>query len=128
MRLAERERPRRFDASDVEFVSRRLGAFGLPGENRLGRDARERLAALVESSAADARPPLDSPHRWRRFVAQPVKALLRKLVWSRTGAALERQAEFNVALIRVAAEVLASAPGRSDSSGVDLRPVARRGG
>lgn len=118
-RLAERERPHRFDAAEVARVSAHLRAFGLPADDRLGGDARARLAALVESSAADARPPLDSPHRGRRYVAQPLKALLRRLVWSRTGPALERQAEFNVALIRVAAELLASRSERPGASRAD---------
>ncbi len=100
----------RIDPSDVARVSARLRAFGLPGEGRLGHDARARLAALVASSAADARPPLESPHRWRRWIAQPIKAMLRRLVWSRTGPALERQAEFNVSLIRVAQALLESPP------------------
>lgn len=102
----------RLDPGDVDRVAARLRAFGLPGEDRLGHDARARLAALVASSAADARPPLGSPHRWRRWIAQPIKAILRKLVWSRTGPALERQAEFNVALIRVAQAVLESPPSK----------------
>jgi hypothetical protein len=43
-----------------------------------------------------------------RGAARLVKAFLRRLVWSRTGAPLERQAEFNTALIRVTSEMLAS--------------------
>lgn len=98
-------------------------AFGLPGDDRLDPAARDRLAALVESSAADARPPLASPHRWRRFVARPVKAVLRKLVWSRTGPALERQAEFNTAFIRVATEMLAAQLDDARSRAVEREPV-----
>lgn len=113
----------RFDPGDVDRVSARLRAFGLPGEDRLGHDARARLAALVGASAADARPPLDSPHRWRRWIAQPIKAILRKVVWSRTGPALERQAEFNVALIRVAQALLESPPSKA---GADVTTGSRR--
>ena len=104
--MAELSGRDRFETVDVAFVAAKVSAFGLPEADRVDPRARARLAALVEASAADARPPLASPHRWGRFVAEPSKALLRKLVWSRTGPALERQAEFNTAFIRVAAQML----------------------
>lgn len=126
--MAEGSVVRGFDAGDLALVSARLRAFGLPGEARLGPVARGRLAVLVESSAADARPPLVSPYRWRRVLVNPLKVVMRKLVWSRTGPALERQAEFNVALIRVAAEVLSSLSDPSDPSHTQRSSVSRSGG
>ncbi len=101
-------------------MQRALAEFGAVSSARLSPERCERVAALVAASAADARPPLDSPHRLAPRWAKRVKSLVRRIVWSRTGAPLERQAELNVALTRVLAEL--AARGEDEARSVRDRP------
>lgn len=94
-----------WSGTDVVRAERALAELTLVDRALASPERRERVAALVAASAADALLPLDSPHRFAAGLTKRVKGIVRRIVWSRSGAPRERQAELAVSLIRVLAEL-----------------------